>query len=465
MRDKESVMRGKDHDAGLRGTVLICGGILCAALLAGLGLGVWARGGQATEAASTTTPTTVQATPPAAAAAAGGGLGVEGGAWTFSRVVAKAGVGVAFLLAFAATVQWMVYRHTRVPVDNESGLVPLTAQQRRDSAPSALRAFHGTAKAAVSNASGLPQAITHLNIRDSQLAEITAASAEGPATVKAPTFPQLMKDGALVKGATPIAWTENGMIQGTTKEIRSGGVLAQSGGGKSVLFAEQIAWKRYCGAAVFLGDLHAHLDDSTTARLGPMADLLHAPVAGTKTELLDMVWYLRDAWEAVMEGRPHELAGREVHICLDEFTGLASRDALVVPTVDLTARVGSEGGKARWCIWIGGQQGTKAATGGGQARDSLKTRLVMGAERADAGRWLDVSTRILPENMKYLDPGECYMMTRGGLVHAQVPWLPEGTLEDMAEAIEARERVEGAHVLRPDPAALDAAQAAIERGV
>lgn len=462
---------GDGHALGVVGRSMgVIFGMVALALLGGLTLGIVASGAPAPPvqrqaslvALKTTTPTT-QAPP----SQGGGHLAFEDRAWHFTRTVAKGTGGAllllvigAGLLSLIAIAQWIIYRQTRIKPDRDTGLLSLSRRQWRALAPQGFKWFH---RAVVAEASMPFRNLTHWNAREGALAEIAQPAELTSDALKAPTFPELLKAQKLIKGATPIAWTENGMIQGTPKELRSGGVLAQTGGGKSVLFAEQIGWKRYCGTACFLGDLHAHLDDSTTARLGPIAEMLYAPVAGTKEEVFELVRYLRDAWETIMEGRPHELTDREVHICLDEFTGIAAREALVAPAVDLTARVGSEGGKARWCIWIGGQQGTKAATGGGQARTSLKTRLVLGAEKAEAARWLDVSARSLPDNMKYLDPGECYMMTRNGLIHGQVPWLPDGTMEEMAEAIEARERVEGAQVLRPDPAVLDMAQAAIER--
>lgn len=160
--------------------------------------------------------------------------------------------------------------------------------------------------------------------------------------------------------------------------------------------------------------------------------------------------YLRSAWEDIREGRPHELTGRKVYICIDEITGVAAREALTSKMTDLVARVGSEGRKADWTIWIGGQQGTKAATGGGQAKASLGSLVAMRADRPEAARWLDVTSAKLPDHMKHLNPGECFMNSRSGLVHAQVPWLPDETIEEIVEVLDSRAGAGNARVIRPE---------------
>lgn len=185
-------------------------------------------------------------------------------AWGFTRFVVKGIGGVLGVLFVTRCGQSIWFKARHVEADPVTGLLPLTHAERTELATGAFKSFH---QAQLAEASVQFPKLTHLNARDTVVAEIAQVAGPPPA-MKAPTFPELMKSNALRKGEIPIAWTPEGMIQGPPRLIRSGGVLGDSGAGKSTLFAGQIAWTELCEYAVFLGDLHAQLPESTTARIG-----------------------------------------------------------------------------------------------------------------------------------------------------------------------------------------------------
>lgn len=342
----------------------------------------------------------------------------------------------------------LVQKVRYVEPDPVSGTLPVPTRAAKEMAAGQLRAFNARAAAEASHPF---KNLTHLNAREQAVAELAA----GPPAEKelvSPTFMELREAKKLEPGAVPIAWTPKGLLQGPPKKLKSAGIVGMSGCGKSNLLTVMTAWPLLNDYAVFVGDLHAHLDESTSVRLGDLKQHLYRPVAGDKEDLLDMMKYLRAAWEDIAAGRPHELSGRRVLVVLDELTGVAARNGLVEPMGELVRAVAQEGRKAEWMAVVAGHQATKAAMGGGKVVDSLVMKVSMQLAKQEAARWLDVTTAAMPTDTKHLDPGECYIMQRSGLLHARVPWLPEDAVREIAAELDAKKgmKVAGTRLIEPD---------------